>query len=103
MMVTSRRSRSGTGHPGRHDAVMRAAVAASIALTAPAKPGGSTEGAVVVDDTGARAVLVVDGGAAVALVVDSGGAVVVVAEVAGAKVVSDSTPRAAEGGGVREA
>jgi hypothetical protein len=84
---------------------MRTSVTASIRLTALSKPDGFAGGAVVsVEATGERVVLVAEGAAVVALVVGAGGAVVVVVSVGGVTVVSDdSTPRAADGGGVRDA
>jgi hypothetical protein len=61
VIVTNRRSRSGTGHPGRHDAVIRAAFAASIVLTALAKPAGSTGANVVVVGAAGGRVRTVEG------------------------------------------
>lgn len=74
---------------------------ASIACTALSKPGGFTGGTVVVAGVTAGRVPLVEGGTAVALVVGAGGAVP--AAIDGAAVVSDSTPRATEGGGIRAA
>lgn len=77
----------------------------SIGLTALSKPGGSAGGTVVVVGASGGRVLVAEGGEAAAVVADAGepAVVVVVVGVGGATVVSDATPRAAEGGGVRDA